>query len=173
MADITHIDSHRGEDKQKALSNRQADAVHCLMLPLSKAILLLPNAAVAEIIDYIAPEALADAPDWVLGKITWRERSIPLISFEAASGGKVVAAAKTSRIAVLNTLNGNVRVPYIGLLTQAIPHLQPVREQLISEDDSSRAQRPFVACHANVDEVQVLIPDLDDLEKHIEALNVD
>ena len=34
--------------------------------------LLLPNANIAEIITFAEPEALPEAPDWVLGRLRWR-----------------------------------------------------------------------------------------------------
>ncbi|EPN84602.1 hypothetical protein A234_10571, partial [Pseudomonas syringae pv. actinidiae ICMP 19101] len=49
-----------------------------LLLPLSDRHLLLPNVAVAELIDYQDCSAGPDAPEWYLGVISWRELSLPL-----------------------------------------------------------------------------------------------
>ena len=43
--------------------------------------LLLPNANIAEIITFAEPEALPEAPDWVLGRLRWRGWRLPLVSF--------------------------------------------------------------------------------------------
>ena len=57
-----------------------------LLVPLADRTLLLPNVAVAELIPYRAPQVSEGAPAWFLGQIAWRDLSLPLFSFEAASG---------------------------------------------------------------------------------------
>ena len=53
--------------KSVALPGRRLDAIHCLLIPLHKETMLLPNAAVAEVIAYSDPESIPDAPDWLHG----------------------------------------------------------------------------------------------------------
>lgn len=57
-----------------------------LLLPLADRTLILPNVAVAELIDYQRGEPASDAPPWYLRSVAWRDRQLPLISFEAACG---------------------------------------------------------------------------------------
>ena len=169
MADITPLDSRRNH----AGSPQQAtDTIHCLQIPMYEESVLLPNAAVAEIISYTSPDPLSDAPEWYLGKIEWRERKIPLISFEVASGGQNPGSLQGSRIAVLNTLKGNPRMPYIAMVTQGIPSLKLVREQQIQTDADNSKDRQSVAGYVRLDNVSLLVPDLDDLEARIERLQV-
>lgn len=170
MAEITHLDSRRGGNAVTPVQ-RADDTVHCLQIPLHGELILLPNAAVAEVTGYVRPEPLPDAPDWYLGKIEWRERKVPLVSFEIASGGGAVSGGTGARIAVLNTLNANPRVPYIAIVTQGIPSLKLVRERQITNDDVM-PRRPSVASVVKLDGNSLLIPDIDDLEKRIERLQV-
>ena len=132
MADVTNIDSYRGQSPA-ALRGKASTTVHCLQIPLYQDTLLLPNAAVAEIIAYAEPEVIDDGPEWLIGKLNWRERKVPLISYELASGGEM--PDKTgNRIAVLNTLNSNPRVPYIAIVTQGIPSMKLIQEKHLSVD---------------------------------------
>ena len=87
--------------KSVALPGRRLEAVHCLLIPLHKETMLLPNAAVAEVIAYSDPETIPDAPDWLQGWLSWRDRKVPLISFEVASGRKMSTDKLGKRIAVL------------------------------------------------------------------------
>jgi chemosensory pili system protein ChpC len=66
---------------------------------------VLPNVAIAELIDYQRGEPASDAPPWYLRQVTWRDRQLPLISFEAACGEASVTGER-SRIVVLNTWAG-------------------------------------------------------------------
>src|SRR6218665_6577 len=59
-----------------------------LLVPLADRTLLLPNVAVAELIPYRAPQVTPGMPAWFLGQMAWRDLSLPLLSFEAASDGQ-------------------------------------------------------------------------------------
>ena len=155
--------------KSVALPGRRLDAIHCLLIPLHKEMLLLPNAAVAEVIAYSDPEAIPDAPDWLHGWLTWRDRKVPLISFEVASGRKVPSGIQGQRIAVLNTLNSNPRVPYIAVVIQDIPKLHLVQPDTVTERKDVNP-RPSIAAQLLTDGKPVIVPDLDDLEQRVERL---
>lgn len=150
-----------------AVYGKKMDAVHCLLLPIFGEDLLLPNAAVAEVVSYSEPEVVAEAPEWLLGRIAWRDQYIPLISFEVASGGELPPVLKQSRIAVLNTLNGNSALPYIGVVTQGIPHLQVVQERGIERDEEPADPRTSVADYVTLNGESALVPDLDNLEQRL------
>lgn len=170
MAEITHLDTRR---EGMAVTDQQtSDTVHCLQIPMYEESVLLPNAAVAEVIGYMEPEPLPDAPDWFLGKITWREHKVPLISFEMVSGGQNPGTLQGVRIAVLNTLQGNTRLPYIAIVTQGIPSLKLVREQQISPDQRDASARQSIAGFVQLEGVSLVVPDIDDLEARIERLQV-
>lgn len=163
MADIKHLDSGIGK-----LPGGQVTAIHCLMIPISNEILLLPNASIAEVIGFQEPEKGSDANDWLLGRINWRDYRVPVISFELATGiGSEVSTRKASRIAILNTLNGNSKLPYIGMLTQGIPHLQVVQERNIIPNTQGDNKSRFIKEYVLVNGEPAAIPDIDELEKRL------
>lgn len=100
-----------------------------LLLPLADRELLLPNVAVAELIDYQDSAADPSAPAWYLGPIEWRQRALPLLSFEAACGGRAKVGGR-ARIVVLNALGGRPELRFIALLTQGIPRSCKLDNQL-------------------------------------------
>lgn len=100
-----------------------------LLLPLADRHLLLPNVAVAELIDYQHGEPSSDAPPWYLRQVRWRDRQLPLISFEAACGGPTVIGER-ARIVVLNALGGRAELKFIALLVQGIPRSCKLDSQL-------------------------------------------
>ncbi len=137
--------------------------VRSLLLPIAGAQLLLPNAAVAEIVPYMDPEPLPSAPDWMLGLFSWRERKIPMISFEAVCGASPPPPGLRARIAVINVLGGWQDPPFYALAIQDLPHLVQVERDGIHPLDAG-------ITHAAVCQtVDVLgetahIPSLDTLE---------
>lgn len=170
MADITYLGGGSKRRGAPALPAGQATAVHCLMIPLSNDILLLPNAAVAEVSSYQTPETVAGAPDWYLGRFNWRDYLIPVVVFEQLNGdaGDEITINKNSRIAVLNTLNGNMNLPYIGLLTQGIPRLQVVQNKALEANPAAvNRETGGVSEYVMVNGEPVTIPDIDMLERAI------
>ena len=150
---------------------KRLDTIPCLTIPLYDEIILLPNSAVAEVVSYNAPEVVENAPEWFLGYVNWREYRVPLVSFEAISGKEIKAPKKSSQIAVLNTLNGNPKVPYIGVLTQGIPSLAIVQEQGLKSTDFDKGERQSIAGMVEVGGVSALIPDIDDIEQRLIRLH--
>jgi chemosensory pili system protein ChpC len=105
---------------QAVVSENSVSSLTGLLMPLADRILLLPNVAVAELIPYRAPQVSEGMPDWFLGQIAWRDLRLPLLSFEAASGGQAQIGAG-ARVAVINALGGRPAVKFIALLVQGIP----------------------------------------------------
>ncbi|QCY15199.1 chemotaxis protein CheW [Pseudomonas sp. MPC6] len=100
-----------------------------LLLPLADRHLILPNVAVAELIDYQPGTFDLDAPPWCLGRVAWRNRQIPLLSFESACGNKIVIGER-ARIVILNALGGLPELKFIALLVQGIPRSYKLDSQL-------------------------------------------
>ena len=155
-----------------AATGKTSDVVHCLTIPLNDETALLPNSAIAEVIGFKEPTPIDDAPDWFLGYIEWREKRVPLISFEAVSGKGLTTAKKNSRIAILNTLNGNTQIPYVGILSQGIPSLVIVHEQGLEDKDNSDENRPAVGAFVEVGGVEALVPNIDEIEQRLIRLNL-
>ena len=134
-----------------------------LLLPLSDRHLLLPNVAVAELIDYQDCSAEPGAPEWYLGPISWRELTLPLLSFEAACGGRTRVGGR-ARIVVLNALGGRNDVRFIALLTQGIPRSCKLDNQL-SYVDVPLSELELAA--VQVGDTVAKVPDLVALEQRL------
>ena len=132
-----------------------------LLLPLSDRYLLLPNVAIAELIDYPRGEPSSDSPPWYLRHISWRERQLPLISFEAACASPLLIGER-ARVVVLNTLGGNPRLKFIAMVVQGIPRSCKLDSQLNFVDVPLS---PLERAAVQVGEHVAKIPDLLALEQ--------
>lgn len=130
-----------------------------LMLPLADRSLVVPNVAVAELIDYPVRQPVLDAPTWHLGMIVWRDLQIPLVSFEAACGAAVVSAGK--RVVVLNCLSDGP-LQFMAIVIQGVPRSCKVDSQL-SYVDVPLATLELAA--VQISDRVAKIPDLDGLER--------
>lgn len=153
-------------------SGQSTGTIHCLTIPLHGETALLPNAAIAEVIGYKQPVPLSEAPEWFLGHIDWRDKKVPIISFEGVSGKDVQAPIKNSRIAVLNTLNANPQLPYIGILSQGIPSLAIVKDQELQDEGEPDDSRQTVGGYIKLAGIKALIPNIDEIENRLSRLNL-
>ncbi|WP_137819328.1 MULTISPECIES: chemotaxis protein CheW [unclassified Pseudomonas] len=132
-----------------------------LLVPLADRTLLLPNVAVAELIPYRAPQVSPGMPAWFLGQMAWRDLSLPLLSFEAASDGQP-QIRPGARVAVINALGGRPKVKFLALLVQGIPRSLKVGAEL------TRASAPLAPLELDAvsfGEEVAKIPDLIALEQ--------
>jgi chemosensory pili system protein ChpC len=136
-----------------------------VLLPLQGAQLLLPNAAVLEVDGFQEPEPLAgDKPDWLLGMFNWRQQKVPLVSFEQLVGVPVSERGVRARIAVCNTLGGNLDCPYLAIVLESLPHLVRVSEGVIFPLEEQRKLGGVVASQVLINREEAWIPDLNALE---------
>ncbi|MET0088253.1 MAG: chemotaxis protein CheW [Sedimenticola sp.] len=146
------------------MSTTTSSEVRGVLLPLRTGQLLLPNATVSEVVGYTPPESHSDdAPDWLLGSISWRQQMLPLVSFEVLAGSPREEVGHRARIAICNTLNGNPKRPYIGLVLKTIPHLVKVTEESITTLDGE-AKGEMILSRVEIAGQEAWIPDLDALE---------
>ncbi|AKN28993.1 chemotaxis protein CheW [Stutzerimonas stutzeri] len=144
--------------------SQDAESLTGLLMPLADRMLLVPNVAVAELIPYRAPQAVQGMPAWFLGQVQWRDLSLPLLSFEAASNGEPQPVGSTARVAVLNAVGGRDHVKFIALLVQGIPHSIKVDASLARADVELA---PLELDAVNLGDMQARIPDLVGLEQKL------
>lgn len=140
-----------------------------VLIQVADARLLLPNATIAEVLSYAAPEPLADAPDWLLGRIRWRGWQLPLMSFSRFAGIAEEEGGLGSKVIVLKALGGNPRQPYFAMLTQGFPRLVTVTESTLATLDDDSALPAGVLARVRLNENEAMVPDLAALEQRVHA----
>ena len=141
--------------------------VHSLLIPMANDTLLLPNAAVAEIIALTDIEPVENAPEWLLGFINWRGQHVPLLSFEVVNGNEKPEYQSKARIVVFNALGGSSSLPFFATLAQGIPHLIQANQSIVTALAESDEHPTGVLCPVLVEGEPAVIPDLDAMEKLI------
>jgi len=140
------------------------EIISSLYLPVSNTKLLLPNVSVAEVVDFQEPEKNSnETPDYYLGTVKWRGISVPVLSYELANGASKVRRSKQARIAVINNIGEHTgKMPFFALMTQGIPRLVKISEDLIKA--SRKKTGPADAALVRVDGEDAVIPDVNYLE---------
>jgi len=148
-----------------------ANIIRGVLIQVADARLLLPNATIAEVLSYADPEPVADAPDWLLGRIRWRGWQLPLVAFSRFTGMADERGGLGSKVIVLKALGGDEKRPFFALLTQGFPRLVTVTEAALeSQGDDAQVPEGILA-RVRLNEDDALVPDLVALEDRIaEAL---
>ena len=138
-----------------------------VLIQVAEARLLLPNATIAEVLSYADPEPVADAPDWLLGRMRWRGWQLPLVSFSRFSGIAEDRGGLGSKVIVLKALGGDAKHPFFALLTQGFPRLVTVTEGSLVSDSDDAGVPEGVLARVRLNEDDALLPDLTAIEEKI------
>jgi len=145
----------------------EQSTIHGILLPVDRADLLLPYAAVAEVVTLEREAIAGEAPGPLAGRVRWRGWTVPVVSWGALCGWDDAGMAARVHVAVLyNTASEDA--PYFGLLLR-----EPPRSQLIHETNFPPAADPpgcrYAAQGALLGGKTVLIPDLAAVTGALEA----
>ncbi len=155
-----------------ALADITGREIRGVMIPVSGAKVLLPNATVAEVITYAVPEKIPNAPGWLLGRLAWRGWRLPLFSFSMLSGSAAQEPVSNAKVAVLKALSGNAKMPFVAMLAQGFPRLTTITPDLLIPTGDEGEHAPGVHAQVLVRDDQAVIPNLDQIESLVaQALN--
>jgi chemosensory pili system protein ChpC len=147
--------------------SKDADAnieIRGVLLPLHEAQLLLPNASISEVVALEELRVIPDMPSWFLGIQLWRGQEIPVISFEELVEVPAIEPGTGSRVAVCNTLGGNPRRPFIGLLLTSTPRLVRVSEDVVAAQGNEQELGEAVKSQIIINGENAWIPDMNSVE---------
>lgn len=134
--------------------------IRSVLVPVTEADLLLPNASIAEIVGYSSPEPIEQAPEWLLGNILWHGWQVPVASFAMLTEQQHSEPVEGAKICVTKSLIDNERMPYIGLLAQGFPRLVTVTETALTEVPDS-STHIATAGKVIIGDREAWLPDLD------------
>ncbi|HVH35389.1 chemotaxis protein CheW [Tahibacter sp. UC22_41] len=135
-----------------------------VLIPITNGRVLLPNATVAEVITLANVEKIANAPEWILGRLSWRGWRLPLFSFAILSGLTHEEGSTGARVAVLKAIGGHAKMPFIAMLTQGFPRLTTVSPELLIPTGDEHHHPHGVRAQVLVRDDQAVIPDLNQIE---------
>ena len=144
------------------------DELYSLLVPLAGERLIVPRACVAEVIGYLTPAEMTNAPPWYAGLVSWSGRSVPVVSFEGAFGQTLPIVSSRTRIVMFHAFGSALQAGYFGILTQGFPQLVRVNAEVLRPDPSrSFPERSPIICQVKMVNETPLIPDLQRLEQMI------
>ena len=148
--------------------NPEQSDIRGVMITVTGGRVLLPNATVSEVITFALPEAVPNAPNWLLGRIRWRGWRLPLISFARLAGYAEQEGEMGAKVVVLKALGGNPKLPFFAVLTQGFPRLVTVSHDSLTESAvEGDEQPPGVLIPVILRDDPAVVPDLAQIEQRI------
>ena len=138
--------------------------IRALMINVTNGRVLLPNAAVTEILSFSTPDAVEGAPAWLLGRMRWRGWRVPLISFSMLAGLAPKEAERNAKVTVVKAIGGNPRMPYIAIMAQGFPRLTNISQDALIVTGEEEFKSPGVMHTTILREDSDIVPDLLQIE---------
>jgi chemosensory pili system protein ChpC len=141
--------------------------VYAVLVSLVSDTLLLPNAAVAEVIsaERMDPPP-PGAPAWFAGKASYNNRQLSVVRFEIMNGSGAASDTKRTRLAVLQPLTGQLRTGQYAIVCQGYPHLVTLNRQALKKEERvSTDDEELVLTRVSIANTNALIPNLEKIEQ--------
>ena len=150
--------------------NAVVESVRSLWVPLDGANLLVPNVAVAEVINYQPLNMISDGPEWLFGSLRWRDKEIPVVAMEAICGMGLPQAERGARISVLNSVREASELPFYAMVTAGIPRLINADADALGGSLIAERNLPeSVADCVQIGNEEALIPNLEVIQALVES----
>ena len=142
------------------------EEVYAVLVSLAADTLLLPNAAVVEVVaaDRLVRSA-EGAPAWLAGRLMYNNRPLHVVHFEALNGAGRPEQTRRTRLAVVHAITDRVRAGQYAIVCQGYPHLVTLnraamrKEPLVSTD-----REALVLARVGIANTSALIPNLEAIE---------
>lgn len=144
---------------------RVGPRLHSLEVPLDGMTLIVPSAAVAEVINPLSLTPVPFGQPWLKGVIGWRTLAVPVISFEALVGMPEKASPASGKIVIFYPLNGRRDWEFYGMFAIAEPRPQSLSHNEPVATGPELPDLPCIAAGLKVGGKLMLIPDMDEMKK--------
>ncbi len=150
--------------------NAVVESVRSLWVPLDGVNLLVPNVAIAEVVNFQPLDLIENGPEWLLGSLRWRDQDLPVVSMETICGFGLRQNQQGARISILNSVRSDSTLSFFAMVTTGIPRLFAADDDALGESLVSTRNLPdSVADCIQIGSEEALIPDLEIIQALIET----
>lgn len=149
----------------------EVSVVNTLLFQMQKGLLALPDIAVAEIVEFSTATREDDnQAAWYIGKMSWRNTLVPLISFDQISGDDV-DLSDYNKVVVVNSVYQRDKHYYWAFLINKAPKMQHINAETLTtiEDDELN---DVIQLQAELMGENIVFPNLEKLEADIVAQEI-
>jgi len=143
-----------------------------LLVPMEGMDMLVPNVAIAEVINYQPIDPVYEGPGWLLGKLRWRDQDVPVISIEKLCGFEIRDSAKKSRISIINSVQSGSELKFYAVVIAGIPRSVRIDEQsaVSLQQSETGPLSDAIADYVSVAGQEAFIPNLGTIQSMLKAV---
>ncbi len=146
------------EGSTQQMVDKTIQPVRCLIVPSDPGFLVIPSAAVAEIVPLVLNEDTAKGN--MLGLMTWRGVQVPVYSMEVLAGLSIPVFGKRSKAFVFFPWKGMDKNTFFAIATLYDPRPKLLSSDDIKASDDDQPESAFIRASFRYDGEPALIPDL-------------
>ena len=139
--------------------------INCVVLPIGALGLLVPSVCVAEVLPWRRIREAEGTPDWMMGLMTWRGESIPVVRFETLNGSTDAVSSDCECVAVMNRCRTAHSEAFYAIATDGMPRMVQVGEADIFPEQTHLGVAESAAVKVGTE--QLRIPNLGYLEDQL------
>lgn len=148
------------------------EEIHAVLLALAGDTLLLPNAAVAEVLSLERLRSGKDARHWLAGTLPYQDRLLRVIRFDVLNGGVASGDTRRTRVAILHGISGRLPGGQYALICQGHPNLVTLnRDALRPEPRHTGDREDLILARVKIANTSAAIPNLEQVEIELAKLD--
>jgi len=143
--------------------------LNCVVLPIGQLGLLVPSVCVAEVLPWRRFRETTGAPSWMIGAMTWRGDSLPVVRFENINGSTDEPSRDCECVAVMNRCRSAHGQEFYAIATDGLPRMVQVSEEDIFPEQTHLGVAESAAVKLGTE--QLRIPNLGYVEDQLLTLH--
>lgn len=145
------------------------ETVSCVIMPMrSTGGLMLPSSAMIEVIDSRDINVVVDLQAGIIGKMQWKNITIPFLSFETAAGLIQAAFNKDTKAAVIRVPVENSELKYLAIAAYGVPKVVQIsRGQIKDIPVEDQVENKIAADRIQIDGQLIWVPDMQAIVDHV------
>ena len=153
-----------------AVISSESSELACVLIPVGSTLILLPNVTVAEILPWRRVKPLENGPDWCLGVIGWRGKTIPVVSYDLINGSDAISRRTGRCLTVMNRARTRDGKAFYAMAAQGLPRLLRIAPADVKTESSPLGLVDAMAVTVGTD--KAIVPDLGLMEDKIKGLEI-
>lgn len=139
------------------METESTSAVRCLIIPMENLNVVVPSAAVAEIVPLNITDT--DDNDKLMGTMQWRGVSVPVFSFEKLVTGEQPQYSRRSKVCVFYPWKGADKEQFFAIVSMHDPRSRLLTGD-IESDDESELDSSYIQTSFRYEDESAVVPDL-------------
>lgn len=141
-----------------------SEELYSLLIPMAGSRLIVPRVCVAEVSGLGQLNLLDHGPEWLIGKVGWKGRQLPLVSFEVACGGPLPEIGRRTRAVIFHATT-QLHGGFFAILSQGLPQLVRINASVVSPESGEEwPEGAPVLCRIRMVNEYPVVPDLESIE---------